>query len=181
MSTVFSRLSDLLRDVKELVGAGPLLLLTALLIEGLTFAARQWLSLPLHLMVRSQVLLSVPVLILCLSGVIWFHRTLNLTDIFLFHRTRELITDGPFACVRHPLYATLIITIPPLVIIWGSDLLFAVPWVLIVIISHRIVRYEEKALLEIFGEDYARYRKQVPALLPLRGSGGQGHRNSSQV
>jgi len=75
--------------------------------------------------------------------------------------------------VRHPLYSTIMITIPPLVIIWFSDLLFLIPWVLIILVSHYIVSFEERGLIDTFGEDYEKYRKNVPALLPYKGAGGK--------
>jgi protein-S-isoprenylcysteine O-methyltransferase Ste14 len=87
-----------------------------------------------------------------------------------------LITDGPFDYVRHPLYTTLMMTIPPLFIIWFSDLLFVIPWVLIFTVAHYVVDFEERGLIEEFGEDYERYRRYVPALLPYRGAGGQRYR-----
>jgi protein-S-isoprenylcysteine O-methyltransferase Ste14 len=68
------------------------------------------------------------------------------------------------------------ITIPPLAIVWFSDLLFLVPWVLMFVVSHYIVSVEERELIEVFGEDYERYRRYVPALLPYKGVGGHRYR-----
>jgi protein-S-isoprenylcysteine O-methyltransferase Ste14 len=58
-------------------------------------------------------------------------------------------------------------------IIWYSDLLFIISWVLLLILSHYVVSLEEHGLIEKFGEDYKRYRRYVPALLPYKGAGGQ--------
>ena len=70
------------------------------------------------------------------SGVIWFNRTLNLIKAHLLGGKHELVTYGPFAYVRHPLYATIMMTVPPLVIVWLADLLFFLPWILIVTAAH---------------------------------------------
>jgi protein-S-isoprenylcysteine O-methyltransferase Ste14 len=78
--------------------------------------------------------------------------------------------------VRHPLYATLLLTLPPLFVVWLSDLLFAVPWALTTVVSHYVVRLEERGLIEEFGDAYERYRQYVPALLPYRGAGGRRYR-----
>ena len=108
--------------------------------------------------------------------MIWFSRSLNLIRVHLLAGKHELVTHGPFAYVRHPLYATVLLTIPPLVIVWFSDFLFVIPWVLMLIITHYVVSLEERELIKVFGEDYEKYREYVPALLPYKGNGGQRYR-----
>jgi len=176
MPDTTSTLCSLLRGIKSLVGAGIHLLLVGFFLEGITLGIQQWFSFPLSLTVETQIFMTVPCIASCLFSVIWFNRSLNLREVHLLNGKDELITHGPFSYVRHPLYATLMITIPPLAIIWRSDLLFIVPWVLIVIVSHYIVRLEERGLIEIFGEEYKRYQRHVPALLPFKGAGGQRYR-----
>ena len=75
--------------------------------------------------------------------------------------------------MRHPLYAVLLLTAPPLAIIWLLDLVFVIPWAAAVFISHYVVRLEERGLVAQFGEEYARYRMAVPALLPYKGAADQ--------
>ena len=169
-------LGSLLRGIKSLVGAGGNLLLVGSFLEGITLGLQQWVSFPLSLTVKTQIFMTVPCIALCLFGAIWFNRSLNLIEVHLLNGKDELITHGPFSYVRHPLYATLMITMPPLVIVWRSDLIFIVPWVLIVIVSHYIVRREERGLIELFGDEYKRYQGYVPTLLPFKGAGGQRYR-----
>jgi protein-S-isoprenylcysteine O-methyltransferase Ste14 len=165
-----------LRDIENLVGVGMHLLLLGLFLEGLTLFVRQWISFPISLTSETQVFLTVPCVAACLLGAIWFNRSLNLIRVHLLNGKTELITNGPFAYVRHPLYSTLLITIPPLVIVWLSDLLFFIPWILMLAVSHYLVRLEEQGLIEVFGRDYERYQRYVPALLPYKGAGGQRYR-----
>ena len=167
---------SLLRGIKLLVGAGVHLLLAGLFLEGITLGIQQWVSLPLSLTVETQIFMTVPCIALFLFGVIWFNRSLKLIAVHLLNRKDELITHGPFSYVRHPLYATVMITIPPLAIVWCSDLMFFVPWVLMVIVSHYIVRIEERGLIKRFGDEYTQYQRHVPALLPFRGAGGRRYR-----
>jgi protein-S-isoprenylcysteine O-methyltransferase Ste14 len=108
--------------------------------------------------------------------MLWFHRSLNLVQVNLLKGENRLVTHGPFGYVRHPLYSTLLATLPPLVIIWFSDLLFLVPWMLISALSRCVVSIEERGLVERFGQDYEMYRRYVPALLPYKGNGGQRYR-----
>jgi len=167
---------SLLKRFKNLLGAGPHLLLLGLLLEGLSIAVRRWVSFPISITVKMQVILSVPCIAACLLGVIWFNSSLNLIKANLLNGENELITHGPFNYVRHPLYSALVITIPPLMIVWYSDFLFIIPWVLILFLSHYVVSLEERGLIETFGENYAKYRRYVPALLPYKGAGGQRFR-----
>jgi protein-S-isoprenylcysteine O-methyltransferase Ste14 len=152
------------------------LLLLGLFLEGLTLVVRQWVCFPISLSFEAQVLLTVPCVAACLLGGIWFNRSLDLISVHLLDGKNELITHGPFAYVRHPLYSTLLMFIPPLVIVWLSDLLFLIPWVLMLVISPYVIRLEEQGLIEEFGRDYERYRKYVPALLPYKGAGGRRYR-----
>jgi protein-S-isoprenylcysteine O-methyltransferase Ste14 len=175
-----SGLVSLVRGIRNLVGAGFYLLLLGLLLEGLALVARQWISVPIWLSLEIQVTLTVLCAMVCLLGVIWFNRSLNLVKIHLLNGRNELVTSGPFAYVRHPLYSTWLVTIPPVFVIWFSDLLFLVPWVLVLLIAHPVVRLEERGLVRAFGYDYEAYRRVVPALLPYKGAGGkrlrrQGH------
>jgi protein-S-isoprenylcysteine O-methyltransferase Ste14 len=176
MSETESEPFSLLRGIQNLVGVGVHLLLLSLFLEGLTLVVRRWISFPVRLTFVTQILLTVSCVAACLFGTIWFNRSLNLIRVHLLNGETELITNGPFAYVRHPLYSTLIVTIPPLAIIWLSDLLFFIPWVLVVVVSHYVVRLEERGLTEAFGEDYEQYRRYVPALLPYKGAGGQRYR-----
>ena len=170
------RIPLLLKGLKDLIGIGLHLLLLGLLFEGLTIAIRQWVSFHIPLAFEIQVILTLPCITGCVLGLIWFNHSLNLIKVYLKNGERKLITDGPFDYVRHPLYSTLLITIPPLMIIWFSDLLFLIPWVLLFIISHYVVSLEERGLIEIFGEYYEKYQGFVPALLPYKGAGGKLYR-----
>jgi protein-S-isoprenylcysteine O-methyltransferase Ste14 len=173
------RLLSLLKGMKNLVGVGIHLLLLGLVLEGVTLLIRQWISFPISLTSEVQVLLTAVCAATCLSGVIWFNMSLDLIRVHLLNGKNELTTRGPFAYVRHPLYSTLLIMVPPLVIIWLSDLLFVIPWVLMLVVSHYVVRLEERGLIEVFGENYERYRGYVPALLPYKGAGGKRYLQDS--
>ena len=65
-------------------------------------------------------------------------------------------------------------TIPPLLIIWFADLLFFIPWIIIIVVSHFVVSIEERGLADVFGEDYEKYRRNVPALIPYKSAVGKG-------
>ncbi|MBD3348268.1 MAG: hypothetical protein GF400_03600 [Candidatus Eisenbacteria bacterium] len=79
---------------------------------------------------------------------------------------KELVTAGPFARVRNPLY------IGNFVLTYGLVVLSKVDWLLWVfplaffLQYAAIVAWEERVLSESFGEEYEHYRAHVPAWLP---------------
>ena len=167
---------SLLDRFEKILGVGLYLLLIGLLLEVLTIILRQWVSFPFSLSTSAQIAFTIPCVLACLSGIVWFNTTLNLFRIHFLNGENPLITTGPFNYVRHPLYAALMISLPPLFLIWFADLLFLLPWIFIYIVAHFVVSVEEKGLLELFGEEYKAYRKHVPALIPYKGAGGARYR-----
>jgi len=83
-------------------------------------------------------------------------------------RLREggLVTTGPFARCRHPLYATWILLIlPGMCLLVGSWPVLTVP--LVAYAAARVaVRQEERELASRFGAAYADYARSTPCLVP---------------
>lgn len=79
----------------------------------------------------------------------------------------ELVRTGPFAIVRHPIYFALFLYMLSLAVAFGhsTQLLLAVPLYCAGTIVR--VREEEKLLRAQFGEDHARYVREVPAFIPF--------------
>ncbi len=79
----------------------------------------------------------------------------------------QLITSGPFAIVRHPMYAGLMLAA------LGSLLIYAT-WTTLLFASFAPLtsvraRHEEKALSAEFGEQWLDYCKRVPMFFPWFG------------
>lgn len=113
---------------------------------------------------------------LCIAGFYWGSTSLSSMDpsgynkIKRFIRKREtrkmpLALKGPYRWVRHPLYLFMI------VMIWSfpeptlDRMLFNVLWSLWIIIGTLL---EERDLVREFGEDYRRYQKTVPMIVPFK-------------
>ena len=86
------------------------------------------------------------------------------TDIFDGHR---LVTSGPYAVVRHPMYLGIILYHAGATLVLQSPLLLALTALVIVPYTAIRIAYEERPLREAFGERYATYQRAVPALLPF--------------
>ncbi|HUP07132.1 MAG TPA: isoprenylcysteine carboxylmethyltransferase family protein [Caldimonas sp.] len=77
----------------------------------------------------------------------------------------ELVTDGPYGIVRHPIYSGLLAAFIGSALAlgeWRGILSVA----LVLIAFARKIRLEERWMQERFGDAYVRYRQHVPALLP---------------
>jgi protein-S-isoprenylcysteine O-methyltransferase Ste14 len=93
------------------------------------------------------------------------HLGRNWSGIVTVKEGHELIRTGPYALVRHPIYTGLITAVLGTAVISATvraALGLAVIAVSLVLKS----RIEERFMRETFGE-YARYRREVPALVPF--------------
>lgn len=96
---------------------------------------------------------------LCIFTVFWLGRSLSIMP-----EARKLVTGGPYAIVRHPLYAAEEISI------LGLYLLHASPWTTVLLILHgwlqiKRMGYEEDVLRQAFPE-YDNYARCRPRLIP---------------
>jgi protein-S-isoprenylcysteine O-methyltransferase Ste14 len=82
------------------------------------------------------------------------------------HRqTTELITSGPYAVVRHPLYAGLLLAIAGSAI--GQSIFWLLPMLVYGPLFILTARREEHSLLEQFPDSYRAYMKRTKMLLPF--------------
>lgn len=82
----------------------------------------------------------------------------------------ELIRTGPYGLVRHPIYTGLLLALLGTAVGIGE-------WRGLVAFASFMIGFlfklkaEERFMTETFGEQYNRYRAEVPALIPFIGSG----------
>ncbi len=77
-----------------------------------------------------------------------------------------LVTRGVFSIVRHPMYFGSILLFFSFVVFSYSILAFLV-WLIICFFYYFISRYEEKLLIDQFGDSYREYQKRVPMFIPF--------------
>jgi protein-S-isoprenylcysteine O-methyltransferase Ste14 len=114
------------------------------------------------------------------AGVIPKYRTLTLD-------APALVTRGPYAWIRNPLYAGNALLGCGWSLMVGWALVPAFAAVYAVIYSLVIIPYEERFLLARFGDEYLSYKLATPSMVPgfsnfasraARGSEGFGARES---
>ena len=86
----------------------------------------------------------------------------------------RLTISGPYAYIRHPLYAgSLLLAVGYAAIAGGSGLVAALAFIAPVFFVYYLPykeRIESARLERRYGDVYARYRRAVPLLLPFRGA-----------
>jgi protein-S-isoprenylcysteine O-methyltransferase Ste14 len=141
--------------------------LTPLLLWWVNPAWVAWARLPLPMGLRW---LAVAAGFALVPAMLWLFRTIG-TNISPRETTRQghqLVTDGPYRYVRHPLYtlgAAFYLALAVATALW---------WLLLVLaISSAVLawrtRREEANLLERFGDDYRRYMERTGRFLPRLG------------
>ena len=124
-----------------------------------------WASLPLPLWLRSM---GVGLALLGFALLQWAQNTLgkNWSDTPRMMKEQSLITSGPYQFIRHPIYTAF-------VLILGSTLFISANWLIglawigmtVIEVASRI-GFEEKLMLEYFGDPYREYMKRTGRLLP---------------
>ncbi|MFQ5851621.1 MAG: methyltransferase family protein [Candidatus Binatia bacterium] len=78
-----------------------------------------------------------------------------------------LITTGPYAYIRHPIYAGNFLIGLGMVVVADALSFIPVFLILFVLQYHAVVSEEESFLSEQFGEEFNRYRARVPKYFPV--------------
>jgi len=80
-------------------------------------------------------------------------------------QSQGIIRQGIFRFVRHPIYLSEIILYLGLLVL-NISLAATLIWIIAIFFLHYVSRYEEKLLLERFGEEYQKYMNEVPMWFP---------------
>ena len=128
-------------------------------------ARMRWAYLPIPLTVRT---IAVCLLVPTLAFFAWSFRTIGDSyrgGVGLYEQHR-LVTTGPYARMRHPIYAAFI-TIMVLVLLMSADWVLGVSGLVLVGIIARVrIPIEEAELQARFGDSWNDYTKRTGSLLP---------------
>jgi protein-S-isoprenylcysteine O-methyltransferase Ste14 len=84
----------------------------------------------------------------------------------------RLLTEGPYARVRHPRYVAVMLAFVAWSLFTNYQAVYAL-LVLSVPVINLVAILEERELVDRFGEAYVRYRERVPRFIPRLGQGRQ--------
>ncbi len=83
------------------------------------------------------------------------------TTVKLNQKPSSLITLGPFALSRHPMYLGMTGILIGIAIIQATLISFIFPIIFVILMEIKFIKTEEKNLEEAFGEKYKEYKKKV--------------------
>ena len=87
----------------------------------------------------------------------------------LIHGAKDgLVTEGPYAYVRHPQYSGLFVIMIGMLIQWPT-IITALMFPVLVFIYYRLAKREEVEMIKTFGDEYQQYRGKVPMFIPKIG------------
>jgi protein-S-isoprenylcysteine O-methyltransferase Ste14 len=78
----------------------------------------------------------------------------------------ELVTSGPYASVRHPIYSAMLGLLVATTVVVGTPVSLAASIPIFVIGTLTRVRREERLLAAAFGDQWMEYAARTPALVP---------------
>jgi len=107
-------------------------------------------------------------ILMTLAIIVWSLKSLPTAD-----RGDKLCTTGVFRYVRHPLYAAFLSIFNFGLAVYLNSYIFILWAVLLHPICHYVVKYEERLMINVFGEAYLEYQKKTgrffPKLMSLKG------------
>lgn len=83
------------------------------------------------------------------------------TTVHPFRRADSLVTSGPFAVSRNPIYLGMALVLLGVAVFLGSATPFLIIPVFMAVIGRRIIRDEERMLTDTFGAEFAAYAARV--------------------
>lgn len=112
-----------------------------------------------------SIYIRIPIALIVLFIAVYLAKQ-GLTIVFAEVRENPIvIRKGVFSVVRHPIYLGAILFYPTLLIL-SFSLAATIVWVAVIIFYSYLCKHEEKLLIETFGQDYEKYKSEVPMLIP---------------
>jgi len=76
-----------------------------------------------------------------------------------------LVTEVPYAYVRHPQYSGLFLVMIGMLIQWPT-MITALMFPVLVFVYYRLSKREESDMIKMFGDEYKRYMERMPMFIP---------------
>ncbi len=146
----------------KIFGSGPIALMISLVLFFIAVWLNRRFDLPCisnnRLLLNSIFIVSI---LITLAMIVWSVKSLPAAD-----RGNRLITTGAFKYFRHPLYAAFLSVFDFGLAVYLNSFIFILWAALLHPVWHFMVKYEERMMIDIFGETYVEYQKNTGRFLP---------------
>lgn len=150
-----------MKRLKNLFGSGPLGVIIVILLVIVLLKIENILN--LKKIVLNNYLISLIIILMVLGLVITL---LSFVSLPTSKRGKYLITHGPYKYVRHPIYSAVIFLFYPAIALLLKSWLALLSTIFVYLIFKITITFEEKHLIEVFGDGYKGYMKKVPQFVP---------------
>jgi hypothetical protein len=86
----------------------------------------------------------------------------------VIYKNRQLASSGAYSLVRHPLYLGNFLVLGGFTVACGNGFVVAVVAFFFLFYYPAAIRYEDRKLEEIFGEEWRSWSKNIPGMFPTR-------------
>ncbi len=83
----------------------------------------------------------------------------------LIHSAKGLVTEGPYAYVRHPQYSGLFLIMIGMLIQWPT-IITALMFPVLIYVYYRLSKREESDMMVLYGAEYRGYIGKTPMFIP---------------
>lgn len=146
----------------KIFGCGPVGVTISLILLYLTNLLNRHFAIPP--ITNNRIILNTIFAVICLitvAMIVWSIKSLPAQD-----RGNKLCTSGAFRYMRHPLYAAFLSVFDFGLAVFLNSWLFIAWAALLHPIWYFLVSYEEKLMIDIFKDEYERYREKTGRFFP---------------
>lgn len=148
--------------LKNVFGSGPLGIIIIVLLIIILLKIENILN--LKKIILNNYLILLIIFLMVVGLIIVVHAMISLP---VSKRGKELVTKGPYKYVRHPIYSAVIFLFYPAIALLLKSWFLLIGTVLVYLIFKIVIRYEEKHLIETFGDKYKEYMNNVQQFIPF--------------
>jgi protein-S-isoprenylcysteine O-methyltransferase Ste14 len=110
--------------------------------------------------ISSYISLPVGTLLFALGWIFIIPAIYKFGTIPSLRKKSNLVTSGIFRVVRHPIYSGTLMSVLGWTILWKS-LITLLYFPVLFLLCYLVVAFEERGLLEEYGDEYADYKKSI--------------------
>ena len=155
------------QDSLPVYGVGPYLIAPMFIISILGLILSYYNMIPVYKIDSMYWLFVGLAVVLILDAAFLWLAAVRMSDISKRIENGELVTDGVYALVRHPIYSAWLQISIAIILFSQNIYLFILPIIFWIILSIALARTEEKWLTDKFGNDYVLYAQTTNRFVPF--------------